>query len=62
MMKGQTRLSAGIMGFDTHMIFGTVPALHPGDRTGHPVINQPSRTMPGPALYGLTIGRYERNT
>jgi hypothetical protein len=43
MMKGQARLSAGIMGFDTHMILGTVPAPHPGQRTGHTVINQPSR-------------------
>jgi hypothetical protein len=51
MMNGQARLSVGIMGFDTHMILGTVPAPHPGHRTGHPIINPPLRhyagTLPG---------------
>ena len=43
MMKGQARLSEGIMGFDTHMILEPcllrIPATEPDTR----VINQPSR-------------------
>jgi hypothetical protein len=43
MMKGQARLSVGIIGFDTYMILEPCMLRIPGQRTGHKVINQPSR-------------------
>ena len=43
MMKGQARLSAAIMPPEAQNDLATAPAPHPGNGTGHPDTNQPSR-------------------
>ncbi len=43
MMTRQARSSAAIMGFDTHMILGTVPAPPPIRQNAHQAINRTSR-------------------
>ena len=50
MMRGQARRSEGIMGFDTRMIAGSWPALHPA-RPTQSKHHQPSKPAPcrGPA-------------
>jgi len=48
MMKGQARLSAGIMGLNTHMIFGTVPAPHLGSEPDTRLSTSHHATMPRP--------------
>ena len=40
MMKGQTRRSGLVMGFDTHMIAGAVPALRPARPTQPNITNR----------------------
>jgi hypothetical protein len=40
MMKGQARRSGLVMGFDTHMIAGAVPALGPARPTQSNITNR----------------------
>jgi hypothetical protein len=40
MMKGQARRSGLVMGFDTHMIAGAVPALRPARPTQPNITNR----------------------
>jgi hypothetical protein len=40
MMKGQARWSGLVMGFDTHMIAGAVPALRPARPTQPNITNR----------------------
>ena len=40
MMKGQARPSGLVMGFDTHMIAGAVPALRPARPTQPNITNR----------------------
>jgi len=47
MMKGQARRSGLVMGFDTHMIAGAVPALRPA---------QPNITNRSNPHYDETLG------
>jgi hypothetical protein len=46
-MTQQARSSAAIMGFDTHMILETVPALPPEHRKGHNAIKRTPRHYAG---------------
>ena len=58
MMKGQARWSGLVMGFDTHMIAGAVPALRPARPTQPNITNRsnphydetlaPAVTLPPP--------------
>jgi hypothetical protein len=50
MMKGQARRSGLVMGFDTHMIAGAVPALRPAQPT------QPNITNRSNPHYDETLG------
>jgi len=50
MMKGQARWSGLVMGFDTHMIAGAVPALRPARPT------QPNITNRSNPHYDETLG------
>jgi hypothetical protein len=54
MMTRQARSSAAIMGFDTHMILGTVPAPPPIRQNAHQAINRTSRHYAG-ALGALGV-------
>ena len=56
MMTRQARSSATIMGFDTHMILGTVPAPPPIRQNAHQAINRTSRHYAG-ALGGTGVTR-----
>ena len=57
MMTRQARLSAAIMGFDTHMILEAVPAPHSNDRTVTRASNQTSRHYAGALARNRKIWR-----
>src|SRR5829696_2933439 len=57
MMKGQARRSGLVMGFDTHMIAGAVPALRPARPTQPNITNRSNPHYDETLTFTVGLGR-----